>query len=216
MLSRLADYIEQRNALKQKIVLAFTYPTVVTFIAFGIVTFLLSYVVPQVVNVFASTKQQLPFLTVMMMALSGFVRNWWWAVLIVVALVAWTLVMLVWMAIARRTAFAKLGISWGSIPRGSRGVNLDGRAPDEAQWPSHNYNHLMEQPTIFYAIALTLALMGMGSGINYWLAWGYVGLRVAHSLIQATVNFVPVRFFVFSASSIVLMIIAGRDLARLV
>ena len=82
VLSRLADYIEQRNALKQKIVLAFTYPAIVTMIAFGIVTFLLSYVVPQVVNVFASTKQQLPFLTIMMMALSGFVRNWWWAVLI--------------------------------------------------------------------------------------------------------------------------------------
>ena len=86
VLSRLADYIEQRNALKQKIVLAFTYPTIVTIIAFGIVTFLLSYVVPQVVNVFASTKQQLPFLTIMMMALSGFVRNWWWAVLIAVAI----------------------------------------------------------------------------------------------------------------------------------
>src|SRR5579864_3606199 len=82
VLSRLADYIEQRNALKQKIVLAFTYPTIVTIIAFGIVTFLLSYVVPQVVNVFASTKQQLPILTIMMMALSGFVRHWWWAMLI--------------------------------------------------------------------------------------------------------------------------------------
>ena len=75
VLSRLADYIEQRNALKQKIVLAFTYPAIVTMIAFGIVTFLLSYVVPQVVNVFASTKQQLPILTIMMMALSGFVRQ---------------------------------------------------------------------------------------------------------------------------------------------
>ena len=89
VLSRLADYIEQRNALKQKIVLAFTYPAIVTLIAFGIVTFLLSYVVPQVVNVFASTKQALPFLTIAMMALSGFVRNWWWAGLIGVALVSW-------------------------------------------------------------------------------------------------------------------------------
>jgi general secretion pathway protein F len=89
VLSRLADYIEQRNALKQKIVLAFTYPTIVTIIAFGIVTFLLSYVVPQVVNVFATSKQQLPFLTIMMMALSGFVRKWWWAVLIAVVLLAW-------------------------------------------------------------------------------------------------------------------------------
>ncbi len=89
VLSRLADYIEQRNALKQKIVLAFTYPGIVTLIAFGIVTFLLSYVVPQVVNVFASTKQQLPFLTVMMMALSGFVRQWWWAILIGAVLFVW-------------------------------------------------------------------------------------------------------------------------------
>jgi general secretion pathway protein F len=89
VLSRLADYIEQRNALKQKIVLAFTYPAIVTLIAFGIVTFLLSYVVPQVVNVFASTKQTLPFLTIAMMALSGFVRNWWWAGLISVAVLSW-------------------------------------------------------------------------------------------------------------------------------
>ena len=89
VLSRLADYIEQRNALKQKIVLAFTYPAIVTLIAFGIVTFLLSYVVPQVVNVFASTKQALPILTVMMMALSGFVRSYWWAVLAGVVIVSW-------------------------------------------------------------------------------------------------------------------------------
>ncbi|AOI76219.1 type II secretion system inner membrane protein GspF [Burkholderia sp. NRF60-BP8] len=79
VLSRLADYIEQSNALKQKILLAFTYPGIVTLIAFGIVTFLLSYVVPQVANVFTSTKQQLPTLTVVMLALSDFVRHWWWA-----------------------------------------------------------------------------------------------------------------------------------------
>ncbi|MCA3866330.1 MAG: type II secretion system F family protein, partial [Burkholderia sp.] len=79
VLSRLADYIEQSNALKQKILLAFTYPGIVTLIAFGIVTFLLSYVVPQVANVFTSTKQQLPTLTVVMLALSEFVRHWWWA-----------------------------------------------------------------------------------------------------------------------------------------
>ena len=110
----------------------------------------------------------------------------------VVALVAWTLVMLVWMAVARRRAFAAMGISWSTIPRGSRGANLDGKAPDEAQWPSHNYNHLMEQPTIFYAIALTLALMDFGGGMNYWLAWGYVGLRIVHSIVQSTVNIVAV------------------------
>lgn len=133
----------------------------------------------------------------------------------VVALVAWTLVMLVWMAMARRRAFAQLGIGWGTIPRGSRGVNLDGRAPDEAQWPSHNYNHLMEQPTIFYAIALTLALMDMGGGINYWLAWGYVGLRVVHSLIQATVNIVAIRFTIFALASLCLLGLTVHAAARI-
>jgi general secretion pathway protein F len=89
VLSRLADYIEQRNALRSKIQLAFTYPAIVTLVAFGIVTFLLSYVVPQVVSVFASTKQQLPLLTVAMMALSAFVRHWWWAMLLTVAALVW-------------------------------------------------------------------------------------------------------------------------------
>jgi len=81
VLTRLADYIEQRNALKQKIQLAFTYPAVVTVVAFGIISFLLTYVVPQVVNVFVSTKQQLPFITVLMLWLSDFVRHFWWALL---------------------------------------------------------------------------------------------------------------------------------------
>jgi hypothetical protein len=115
-----------------------------------------------------------------------------------------TLVMLIWLAIARRRAFAQMGISWGTIPRGSRGANLDGKAPDKAQWPSHNYNHLMEQPTIFYAIALTLAMMGMGGGINYWLAWGYVGLRVVHSIVQSTVNIVAIRFTIFFLATLCL------------
>ena len=89
VMTRLADYIEQRNALKQKIVLAFTYPTIVTLVAFGIVSFLLSYVVPQVVSVFATTKQALPVITVMMMALSDFVRKDWWITLIVLFLLGW-------------------------------------------------------------------------------------------------------------------------------
>jgi len=89
VLTRLADYLEQRNALKQKIQLAFTYPAVVSVVAFGIISFLLTYVVPQVVNVFVSTNQQLPLLTVVMLALSGFLRNWWWAVVIALGLSIW-------------------------------------------------------------------------------------------------------------------------------
>lgn len=85
VLSRLADYIERRNALVQKVRLAFTYPAIVTVVAFAIVIFLLTYVVPQIVSVFANTKQQLPLLTVAMLALSGFVRNWGWLVAMVAA-----------------------------------------------------------------------------------------------------------------------------------
>lgn len=74
VLSRLADFIERRNALVSKIKLAFTYPAIVTVVAFAIVIFLLTYVVPQIVSVFANTKQKLPFLTVAMLAVSDFVR----------------------------------------------------------------------------------------------------------------------------------------------
>ena len=123
----------------------------------------------------------------------------------VVALVAWTLVVLIWMAVARAREFRRLGITRSSIPDGARGVDLDGRADPRAQWKSHNYNHLMEQPTIFYAIALTLALMDMGGGINYWLAWAYVALRIVHSLIQCTVNVVRYRLAVFGLASLCLL-----------
>ena len=77
--------------------------------------------------------------------------------------------------------------------------------PDQANWKAHNYSHLMEQPTLFYAIALTLALMGWGNGINYWLAWAYVGLRIVHSLFQATVNVVTFRLLIFTLASLCLL-----------
>ncbi len=123
----------------------------------------------------------------------------------VVALVAWTLIVMLWMVVARGRAFRKLGVKLSNIPPGSRGVDLEGRAEPRDQWKSHNYNHLMEQPTIFYAIALTLALMDMGGGINYWLAWGYVGFRVLHSIVQGTVNVVAYRFPLFALASLCLV-----------
>ncbi|MEQ1557228.1 MAG: type II secretion system F family protein, partial [Gallionella sp.] len=85
VLSRLADYIERRNQLVQKIKLAFTYPAIVTVVAFAIVIFLLTYVVPQIVSVFANTKQKLPFLTVVMLGISDFVRNYGWLVALIFA-----------------------------------------------------------------------------------------------------------------------------------
>lgn len=123
----------------------------------------------------------------------------------VVALVAWTLIVMLWMLATRGAEFRRLGITATTIPDGARGVDLEGKADPRTQWKSHNYNHLMEQPTIFYAIALTLALMNFGSGINYWLAWGYVGLRIVHSLIQCTANVVRYRLAIFILASLCLV-----------
>ena len=122
----------------------------------------------------------------------------------VVALVAWTLLVMSWMIVTRVSAMKKAGIDLRSRV-GGRGANLEGAIPDEVMWKSHNYQHLVEQPTLFYAIALTLALLDFGGGINYWLAWGYVGLRVVHSLIQATYNRVMHRFLVFGLASLCLI-----------
>lgn len=124
----------------------------------------------------------------------------------VVALVAWTLVMQIWMYATRFPAMRRKGIDLKGR-RGGRGAQLDGVIEDEVQWKAHNYNHLMEQPTLFYAVVLTLALTGWGGGPNLWLAWAYVALRVVHSLIQATVNVVKWRFLVFSAASLCLVIL---------
>ena len=122
----------------------------------------------------------------------------------VVALAAWSLIMLVWLYAARFPAMRRAGISLkGRV--GSRGQQLDGVIEDSAQWKSHNYAHLMEQPTVFYAIAITLALMDMGGGINLWLACGYVGLRVLHSLVQATINIVSVRLLLFTLATLCLI-----------
>jgi hypothetical protein len=123
----------------------------------------------------------------------------------VVALVAWTLLIMLWMLVTRMMEFKRLGVTFSNIPPGSRGVDLEGKAAPGAQWKSHNYNHLMEQPTIFYAIALTLALMGFGGGINYYLAWGYVGFRVVHSLVQCTVNIVAIRLTLFTLATLCLL-----------
>jgi hypothetical protein len=122
----------------------------------------------------------------------------------IVALVAWSLVIYIWMYAVRLPAMKRAGISLKGR-RGTRGGALEGVIPDEANWKAHNYAHLMEQPTIFYAIVIALILMGFDHPINVYLAWAYVVLRVVHSLIQATVNIVAYRFLVFTLSSLCLI-----------
>ena len=122
----------------------------------------------------------------------------------VVVLIAWSLVMLVWMIVVRLPAMKKAGIDLGKA-RGGRPGALDGTIPDQAQWPAHNYIHLMEQPTLFYAVALVLAFAGGGDGVNATIAWAYVLLRIAHSIVQATSNIIRFRFALFALSSLALV-----------
>ncbi len=123
-------------------------------------------------------------------------------------LVAWSLVMLFWMAALRLPALAKLKMP-PEKTRGGRGSDLDGVLPAEMQWKAHNYNHLMEQPTIFYALVMIFAIGG-ATQTDVWLAWGYVALRVVHSLWQAVVNTIPVRLTIFTLGSVVLVVMAVR------
>ncbi|QZH74619.1 MAG: MAPEG family protein [Erythrobacter sp.] len=126
------------------------------------------------------------------------------------ALAVWSMVMLVWMAATRLPALAKLKLD-PEQSRGGRGSDLDGVLPGHIQWKAHNYNHLMEQPTVFYAVCIIIALVG-ASQLDLYLAWAYFGLRVVHSLWQALVNTVPVRLTIFTISSIVLLMLSVHAL----
>lgn len=120
----------------------------------------------------------------------------------VVVLVAWSLVMWLWMYITRLPAMQKMQMK--PDPQAPRGEQMN-QLPASVRWKADNYNHLMEQPTIFYALALALAMLGQGEGLNLVLAWSYVGLRVVHSLWQALFNVIEVRFVLFVLSSLVLV-----------
>jgi len=121
-----------------------------------------------------------------------------------VVLIAWTLVMLGWALATRLPAMKAAGVDLRTLV-GTKGSDADRSLPPQAQWKAHNYNHLMEQPTLFYAVCTVLALSGSGDGPNAWIAWAYVGLRIVHSLIQATSNRVRDRFVVFVLSSLTLV-----------
>jgi hypothetical protein len=121
-------------------------------------------------------------------------------------LVLWSMIVLVWVTVTRFAAISRLSKDQlAALARpGSRGPDLERVLPASANWKSHNYTHLMEQPTVFYAAVAILALADAGGGINLTLAWGYVGLRIVHSLWQGTINRLPVRMALFTVSSLCL------------
>ena len=126
-------------------------------------------------------------------------------------LVLWSIIMLFWMAFTRLPELKKLGSGGGlrDAKPGGRGQDLEGVIPDKVNWKAHNYAHLMEQPTIFYAAVVILAIMG-AAPLDVLLAWIYVALRIAHSVYQSLVNVVKVRFLFFFLSTIALTVLAIR------
>jgi hypothetical protein len=127
----------------------------------------------------------------------------------VLALVAWSCIMWFWMYATRLPAISKAKIDF-SDPKNQHagGLNV---LPTNVRRVADNYNHLMEMPTIFYAICFYAHLAGHGDGLNAMLAWAYVALRVVHSLFQALVNIVPARFIIFALSSFCLFGIVARE-----
>ena len=119
----------------------------------------------------------------------------------VVALALWTGVMWFWMYVTRIPAIMKARMRLD--PNALRGEQM-AQLPPQVRWKADNYNHLMEQPTVFFAVALSLAMLGVSSPLAMGLAWTYVVLRIVHSLQQALVNHIPTRFALFSLSSLVL------------
>lgn len=128
----------------------------------------------------------------------------------VVALAVWTMIVWIWMYATRLPAMARAGIDGktmvGTIGRGLRD-DLVAKGEVKASWVADNYNHLHEAPTVFYAVAIVLGLIGQGDGLNATIAWAYVILRIAHSLVQIVSNRVLVRFGLFALSSVALLML---------
>ena len=127
----------------------------------------------------------------------------------VVALAGWTMVMWAWMYATRLPAMSARKLDPNALAD-DPDVTLDRVLPARVQWKAHNYHHQHEAPTLFYAVAIVLAIVGEGDGVNAWLGWAYVAARVIHSLVQATVNRVALRFAIFVVSSLILAALIVR------
>ncbi len=127
-------------------------------------------------------------------------------------LVLWSMIVMLWMVATRMPALRRLmaerresGTAGGP---GGRYQDIEKFMPPQVNWKSHNYSHLMEQPTIFYPAVIIIHLTETGHGVNLYLAWAYVLLRIAHSLWQGLINTLPVRMALFATSSLCLLALA--------
>ncbi|KAF3000198.1 hypothetical protein E8E13_006761 [Curvularia kusanoi] len=129
-----------------------------------------------------------------------------------VVLAGWTFVQEVWMYATRLPAISKYNISDNQE---TISEDMKTKIPVEVRRIADNFNHLHEQPTVFYSVAIALTLLGDNNEYTYLAAWGYTGLRIVHSLFQSLVNKIFVRFYIFSTSSLVLAGLTGRAAALL-
>jgi hypothetical protein len=125
----------------------------------------------------------------------------------VIALVLWTFLMCAWLYATRIPAIVKAKIVFDPT---QPAATFHAQLPARVRWKADNYDHLLQQPTLFYAVALVLALTGADDGLNIGLAWLYVGLRVVHSLVQATINVIMIRFGIFAIATLVLLAMTIR------
>lgn len=125
----------------------------------------------------------------------------------VIALIVWSLLIWILLYLRRIPAMqaAKIEPDEAKSPNG----DWKSKMPLKAEAAAHNYNHLMEQPTIFYAFMFWAAMTDNMSQIILYLAWAYVALRVLHSLIQVSTGPVMVRFSIFALSTVSLMAMVG-------
>ena len=127
----------------------------------------------------------------------------------ILALIVWTFVMWFWLYATRIPAMRTIGLHKFKRKEDLREL------PIRVQNVADNYNHLHEQPTIFYALAIYSHVAGTADATNVALAWTYVAIRIVHSLIQCTSNYIPLRFMVFAAGSLVLLAMTVRNVVAL-
>lgn len=130
----------------------------------------------------------------------------------ILILVSWSLVLWIWMYARRMPAMTAAKVDPQDAQHPGALAKL---LPSDVQRVADNYNHLHEQPTVFYALVIYTHLAGAVDPISISLAWAYVGLRVVHSIVQGTVNIVVARFAIFALSALVLMALAIRNLMAL-
>ena len=122
-------------------------------------------------------------------------------------LIAWTLIVLLWMFVTRMKGFSDKGIDMSKADPGARYADAEAQMDPRVNWKSHNYTHLMETPTIFYAVVIIIAVAGGNGTVVAWWAWGYTILRILHSLWQCLANTIPIRFALFMASNLCLAVL---------